>query len=209
MTGGYLNLYQVNSLGAGVFPLALTVTDTLGATNRATTTLTVYNNRPFAAFTRNPVVPGPGQPVAFYAGSSSHGRPDRLIVSYAWNFGDGTQGSGQSATHTYTNPGAYSVTLTVTDNNQPPKTDTVTNALTVLGPPQFDTSPVALQLTAAGLRLTLTNLSGSGNIIVFASTNLQSWTPVLTSPPTAGSLQWTDLAVTNWPARYYRASESR
>jgi PKD repeat protein len=36
-------------------------------------------------------------------------------VTYSWNFGDGTTGSGQSLTHTYTQPGNYTVTLTVTN----------------------------------------------------------------------------------------------
>jgi subtilisin family serine protease len=42
---------------------------------------------------------------------------DGTITSYAWNFGDGTAGSGESTTHSYTQPGTYSVTLTVTDDD--------------------------------------------------------------------------------------------
>jgi PKD repeat protein len=41
---------------------------------------------------------------------------DGSIVSYAWNFGDGSQGSGVTASHTYTTPGTYTALLTVTDN---------------------------------------------------------------------------------------------
>jgi hypothetical protein len=37
------------------------------------------------------------------------------IASYAWSFGDGQRASGASVTHSYTSPGQYTVTLTVTD----------------------------------------------------------------------------------------------
>ncbi|MEM6327487.1 MAG: PKD domain-containing protein, partial [Bacteroidota bacterium] len=41
----------------------------------------------------------------------------RPVASYAWDFGDGTLGSGAIPTHTYTEPGDYDVTLTVTDDD--------------------------------------------------------------------------------------------
>ncbi|GAB4516129.1 MAG: hypothetical protein OHK0046_20860 [Anaerolineae bacterium] len=36
------------------------------------------------------------------------------ITSYAWNFGDGSTGSGQNPVHSYAAPGIYTITLTVT-----------------------------------------------------------------------------------------------
>jgi gliding motility-associated-like protein len=40
------------------------------------------------------------------------------IVSYTWNFGDGTPvATGAAPTHTYASPGGYNVNLTVVDNN--------------------------------------------------------------------------------------------
>ncbi|HXI32565.1 MAG TPA: PKD domain-containing protein, partial [Gemmatimonadales bacterium] len=39
------------------------------------------------------------------------------ILTYAWNFGDGTTASGVSPTHTYVDNGTYAVTLTVTDGS--------------------------------------------------------------------------------------------
>ena len=41
--------------------------------------------------------------------------PDGDALSYAWDFGDGTQASGSTATHTYAQPGRYEVTLQVID----------------------------------------------------------------------------------------------
>jgi len=48
-------------------------------------------------------------------GSASY-HPDGTIVSYDWDFGDNTTGSGVSVSHTYTAIGIYDVTLTVTDD---------------------------------------------------------------------------------------------
>lgn len=41
---------------------------------------------------------------------------DGAIVSYAWNWGDGTFGSGKITSHIYAAPGTYTISLTVTDN---------------------------------------------------------------------------------------------
>ena len=42
---------------------------------------------------------------------------DGTIVSWDWEFGDGATGNGETTSHTYADPGSYSVTLTVTDND--------------------------------------------------------------------------------------------
>src|SRR5690606_34591650 len=38
------------------------------------------------------------------------------VESYAWDFGDGATGSEATASHTYSDPGEYTITLTVTDD---------------------------------------------------------------------------------------------
>jgi uncharacterized delta-60 repeat protein len=53
-----------------------------------------------------------GQAVSFTGSSSSD--PNGAIPSDTWSFGDGAGGSGASPQHTYTQPGIYKVTLTVT-----------------------------------------------------------------------------------------------
>ena len=42
--------------------------------------------------------------------------PDSEIISYTWDFGDGTTGTEKNPSHVYTKPGVYSVVLTVLDN---------------------------------------------------------------------------------------------
>jgi PKD repeat protein len=62
-----------------------------------------------ASFTFSPATPAPGQAVTFNGGAST-GSPSQ----YAWDFGDGTSGTGQTATHTYAATGNYLAKLTVT-----------------------------------------------------------------------------------------------
>jgi hypothetical protein len=60
---------------------------------------------------------------------------DGTIVDYAWDFGDGTTGSGASVTHTYTTPGDYDATLTVTDSNGYVNLVPLLNLVTITGTP--------------------------------------------------------------------------
>ncbi|MBC8875464.1 MAG: PKD domain-containing protein, partial [Planctomycetes bacterium] len=41
--------------------------------------------------------------------------PDGEIETYTWDFGDGSSGEGKAVSHTYTQPGDFTVTLTVED----------------------------------------------------------------------------------------------
>lgn len=41
---------------------------------------------------------------------------DGSVVKYLWEFGDGATAEGPTASHTYTEPGTYLVTLAVQDN---------------------------------------------------------------------------------------------
>jgi DNA/RNA endonuclease G (NUC1) len=68
-----------------------------------------------------PAISGPagtiseGDSATFSASGSVD--PNGLVVGYAWDFGDGATGSGVSVTHTFAQDGAFTVHLTVTDND--------------------------------------------------------------------------------------------
>ncbi len=58
---------------------------------------------------------------------------DGSISTYAWQFGDGTTGSGLSPNHTYATVGTFTVTLTVTDNQG--ATATTSKQVYIANPP--------------------------------------------------------------------------
>lgn len=43
--------------------------------------------------------------------------PDGDPLSFTWDFGDGTSESGMTLTHTYTMPGTFNATVTVSDGS--------------------------------------------------------------------------------------------
>ena len=79
-----------------------------------------------AAFSATSPREGPAPLTVAFSGGASGGD----IQSYSWDFGDGSSVEGQAEpTHTYTAPGVYTVTLTVSDgdtDNAEIKTDYVT-----------------------------------------------------------------------------------
>lgn len=77
----------------------------------------------------NPPVAEAGGPYSGTAGTavtfdgSDSSDPDGSIVSYEWDFGDGSTSSGATLEHKYSIAGTYTVTLKVTDNNNAVGTD--------------------------------------------------------------------------------------
>jgi PKD repeat protein len=95
------------------------------------TTLTVtVNVAPTAAFTHAPGSPTTAELVAFTDASTD---PDGSIVAWAWDFGDGVTSADQNPTHPYAHNGAYTVVLTVTDDDG--STGAVSHAITVVNRP--------------------------------------------------------------------------
>jgi PKD repeat protein len=102
---------------AGTFVATLTVTDNDGLTNSATVSIFVNapaNQAPTAVATSN-VQSGPAPLTIAFSGSGSFD-PDGTIVSYAWDFGDGSSSTAASPIKTYTVSGNYTAKLVVTDN---------------------------------------------------------------------------------------------
>jgi PKD repeat protein len=78
----------------------------------------LFDNRPAnalpeASFMTTPPVGAETDTITFDASASTD---DGWIVSYDWDFGDRTSGTGKIVQHIYSTMGVYTITLTVTDN---------------------------------------------------------------------------------------------
>lgn len=68
-------------------------------------------------------VAGVGEAVTFTGRGSED--PDGSIVTYEWEFGDGSTTTGETVSHEFTEPGEYTVTLTVVDDTDTAGRDVV------------------------------------------------------------------------------------
>jgi PKD repeat protein len=98
----------------GNYTVNLTVTDDEGATNTTSRELQVCLKPPIATFACSPPNPVVNETVTFNASESYD--PNGVITTYQFEFGDGTNGTGEVVTHTYSSVGTYTVNLTLTDN---------------------------------------------------------------------------------------------
>jgi alpha-tubulin suppressor-like RCC1 family protein len=128
-------------------------------------------------------------------------------LSYQWNFNGnillGATNFSLSLTNVQlTNAGVYSVTVTNIYG-----TPVVTNASLLVQMPQFDTSPANMFMSSQGFNFQLDGLTGHGAVVIFASTDLLTWLPIFTNPPTTGAMQVLDTNAVYLPFRFYRAAE--
>ena len=85
---------------------------------------------------------------------------------------------------------------------------TITNcAMLAVQPFVFNNGSTSLLFTTNGLQLQLNGVYATNSVILYASTDLVSWLPILTNAATTGSAKFVDSAATNWPQRFYRATE--
>jgi PKD repeat protein len=114
----------------GTFTVTLKVTDSEGKWDVTSQQITV-EKAPIADFWWTPYYPQIGETVTFDASAST---PDGgTIISYAWNFGDGTPivvETDPITTHVYAAVGNYTVTLNVTDSEG--RWDIETHIITVV-----------------------------------------------------------------------------
>ena len=144
----------------GTYVVTLSVVDSEGTPPdpQDATTITVTprpNAAPSASFTFTPSRPVAGEPVSFEGGSD----PDGDSVMRIWTFGDDTTSNEPAPSHTYANPGEYTVTLSVSDGHNPPVTtfETVTVRAPTAAPPADGPPP------DGGSTQTFDQVGGSGS----------------------------------------------
>ena len=144
-----------------VFPRALTASEiaqryAIGATGA------VPNQAPTASFTATTA------PLAVAVNGATSVDTDGTIVSYGWDFGDGSVATGVTASRTYAAPGTYTVTLTVTDDDGATATTAQQVVVPDVPPNQLPTaaftattSPLAVAVNGA------TSVDADGTIVSY------------------------------------------
>ena len=120
------------------------------------------NKPPTAVFEATPTIGYAPLIIAFDA-SASHDL-DGTIVSYVWDFGDGNTGSGITPSHTYQDAGAYTVTLSVTDDaGDSVQFSQLVQVLSVTEPQRIVLNQLALYTFAEQGGTTVADVSGVGS----------------------------------------------
>ena len=124
---------------AGTFTASLTVRDGHQAEHTATVPVTIAPaNRAPVANPGGPYSGTAGQSIAFDGSASSDPDAGDSIASYAWLFGDGASGTGETPSHIYSSAGTFTASLTVRDGHNAEHTAT---ALVTIAP--ANTAPVS------------------------------------------------------------------
>jgi len=137
----------------GTYTVTLTVTNFYGLTSTATQSVTVTVPPPSASFvsTCNTL------DCSFMDTSSD---PNSPIASWSWSFGDGSTFTGPNPPlHSYTAPGTYNVTLTVTNGFG--LSSTVTQAVTATVVPPVPSFAFSCGVLSCSFADTSTNQNGS------------------------------------------------
>lgn len=121
-----------------------------------------------AAYAFTPSLPQAFQAVSFDATTSTNNSVACSVsCSYAWNFGDGTSGSGLTTTHVFRAVGSFAVTLTVTDARgaQATTTKTISVSTPALPTGTFTTSPTTNLSTNTDIFFSAANVQWAGRTI--------------------------------------------
>jgi PKD repeat protein len=124
---------------AGQFTARLTVTDKDGGSGSDDVSVSVSASN--AAPVARPGGPYTADQTVSFNGSASSDPDGNTPLTYLWNFGDGTTGTGVSPTKTYATAGTRTVTLTVTDALGLPSTPATTTVTIANVAPTVNAGP--------------------------------------------------------------------
>ncbi|HMT30025.1 MAG TPA: PKD domain-containing protein, partial [Bacteroidia bacterium] len=141
---------------AGTYPVTLQVTTDKGCTSSTNKTITIFS-KPDAFFTPDPTYGSP--PLTVNIVNSTTG-----ALSYSWDFGDGSTGSGSNPQHMYSDTGIYNIVLIAASAEG--CLDTATSIVSVLIP-NIDIGVRKIFATRDGDKINLTaELINAGNVLI-------------------------------------------
>jgi len=197
----WVGTYTPGTEPGGLWSLTVAGADQASPANsgRATKTIQLQDRLPVStfSFTSGPILTS--LPVGFN-GTSSYD-PDGTIVGYAWDFGDGSTGSGATPTHSYSIAGTYSVKLNVTDNSGSTNISTQTVVITDRSPTITLTQSATTATSGQAIVITISATDPDGTI----ATTTVNWgdgtTDTISGPPTTDSHTYS-LGAGSSPATY-------
>ncbi len=183
----WVGTYTPGTEPGGLWSLTVAGADPASPANSGKTTKTIQlqDRIPVSTFTftGGPILTS--SPVSF-DGTTSYD-PDGTIVGYAWDFADGSTGSGATPTHSYSLAGTYSVKLNVTDNSGSTQVSTQTVTITDRPPTITLTQSATTATPGQAVVLTISASDPDGTI----ATTTVNWgdgtTDTISGPPTTDS----------------------
>jgi PKD repeat protein len=149
----------------GLWSLSVAGADSASPTNsgKATKTVQLQDRIPTASFTftSGPILTSSS---VSFDGSASFD-PDGTIVGYAWDFGDGSTGSGATPSHSYSIAGVYSVKLNVTDNTGSTAVSTQTVTITDRPPTVTLTQSSTTATPGQAVIITISAIDPDGTVV--------------------------------------------
>jgi parallel beta-helix repeat protein len=152
----------------GTYTATLTVTDDEGDQNTDSVTIHVNDTQALSAGIVASPTSGEAPLTVSFTGSASGGRPP---YSYRWTSSDGNATTQQNPTHTFSQPGTYNISLTVTDSNS-----------------DQDSASVSIQVNSPAAQLTAS--AGASPMTGHAPLDVQ-FTGSVTGGTSAYSYHWT------------------
>jgi PKD repeat protein len=146
----------------GLYNASLTVVAQNGLRNSVNQTIRIdsaVSPQPPVARIAAPATGQVGQQL-FFDGTGSTG--SARLAGYDWNFGDGATASGAQVQHTYSRPGNYQVSLTVTDENG--RSNTAYMAIRIIDAPPAQPPQVNLSGPAQAQINQQVTFDGSGAV---------------------------------------------
>ena len=183
----WVGQYTPGNEPGGLWSLTVAGADSSSPVNsgKATKTIQLQDRLPTAIFTFTSGTILTSVSVNFNGTTSFD--PDGTIVGYAWDYGDGSTGSGATPSHSYSIAGIYIVKLNVTDNSGSTQVSTQTVTITDR-PPTI--SLTQSSTTAAPGQAVIITISASDPDGTIATTTV-NWgdgtTDTISGPPTTDS----------------------